>query len=161
MVWPFFWSCWELILEFSVQAAENYQGGRSDILNFSNLLNFSTLLFLETSYWLLLIFYRCYRCTPKYQYAYSPCCTVYIFKGVDKENLFDNQELLKFFFFYILLTLMCSICEGWYCNGEIRWKSLQGAKGIIMGFSFVIEKCRYDLLRAIFNTYVFLINLVS
>ena len=30
-----------------------------------------------------------------------------------------------------------------------------------MGLSFVIEKCRYDLLRAIFNTYVFLINLVS
>ena len=95
MVWPFFWSCWELNLEFSVQAAENYQGGRSDIFNFNNLLNFSTLLFLETSYRLQLILYRCYRCTPKYQYAYSPCCTIYIFKGVDKENLFDNQELLK------------------------------------------------------------------
>ena len=46
-------------------------------------------------------------------------------------------------------------------DGQIRCKSLQWAKGIIMGSSFVIEKCIHDLLRAIFNTNVFLINLVS
>ena len=158
MVWPFFWSCWELILEFSVQAAENYQGRRSDIFNLNNLLNFSTLLFLETSYRLLLILYRCYRCTAKYQYAYSPCCTVYIFKGVDKENLFDNQELLKL----VIIFLYCpdlNVQYTWRWMGKC--KSLQWAKGIIMGLSFVIEKYIHDLLRAIFNTNVFLINLVS
>ena len=46
-------------------------------------------------------------------------------------------------------------------DGQIRCKSLQWAKGIIMGLSFVIEKYIHDLLRAIFNTNVFLINLVS
>ena len=31
----------------------------------------------------------------KEQYAYSPYCSPNISKEADKENLFDNQELLK------------------------------------------------------------------
>ena len=32
--------------------------------------------------------------TPQHQYAYSPYCSLYIFWGADKENLFNNQGLL-------------------------------------------------------------------
>ena len=31
---------------------------------------------------------------PYHQYAYSPYCSLYISQGADKENLFNNQELL-------------------------------------------------------------------
>ena len=30
-----------------------------------------------------------------HQFAYSPFCSLYISLGVDKENLFNNQELLQ------------------------------------------------------------------
>ena len=32
--------------------------------------------------------------TAKHQYAYSSYCTLYISLAADKENLFNNQELL-------------------------------------------------------------------
>ena len=30
----------------------------------------------------------------EHQYAYSPCCSLYISQGADKENLFNGPELL-------------------------------------------------------------------
>ena len=45
--------------------------------------------------------------TPWYQYAYSPYCSIYIYKGADKENLFNNPELPYLAIInFILLTLM-------------------------------------------------------
>ena len=31
---------------------------------------------------------------PYQQFSYSPYCSLYISQGADKENLFNNQELL-------------------------------------------------------------------
>ena len=43
----------------------------------------------------------------KYLYVYSPSCSLYISYGADKENLFNNQELLKFVIIsFILVTLI-------------------------------------------------------
>ena len=45
---------------------------------------------------------------PYHQYAYSPYCSLYISQGADKENLFNNQELLLLeIISFILITLMC------------------------------------------------------
>ena len=44
------------------------------------LLNFRTLKLLQEPF------------KPQHQYAYYPYCSPYIFKGADKENLFNNQE---------------------------------------------------------------------
>ena len=32
--------------------------------------------------------------TPQHRYAFSPYCSLYIFQGADKENLFINQKLV-------------------------------------------------------------------
>ena len=43
-----------------------------------------------------------------HQYAYSPYCSLYIFKGRDKENAFNNQERPSFVINYLIhATLMC------------------------------------------------------
>ena len=49
---------------------------------------------------------RCIR--TFFHYAYSPYCSLYIFYGAVKENLFNNQEVLYLvIIFFILMTLMC------------------------------------------------------
>ena len=48
--------------------------------------------------------------TPQHQYAYSPYCSLYISLGADKENLFNNQEVLQLIIIsFILLTLVCDL----------------------------------------------------
>ena len=43
--------------------------------------------------------------TLRHWYSYSPHCSLYISYGTDKENLFDNQELLKLVIIsFILVT---------------------------------------------------------
>ena len=43
-------------------------------------------------------------------YVYSPYPILYISYGADKENLFNNQELLQLLVIYfILVTLMCDL----------------------------------------------------
>ena len=51
---------------------------------------------------------RVFTFTPLCWYAYSPYCSLYISHGTDKENLFDNQELLQLvIIFVILVTSTC------------------------------------------------------
>ena len=43
---------------------------------------------------------------PKHYYLYSPYCSLYIFFDTDKENLLDNQELLKLVITLFLLVMV-------------------------------------------------------
>ena len=53
---------------------------------------------------------------------------LYISYGIDKENLFNNQELLWLVTIsFILMALMCD--SGMILKGEIRCKALLGFKG--------------------------------
>ena len=46
--------------------------------------------------------------TLRHWYSYSPHCSLYIPYDTDKENLFDNQELLKLVIIsFILVTSTC------------------------------------------------------
>ena len=46
--------------------------------------------------------------TLRHWYSYSPHWSLYISYGTDKENLFDNQELLKLVIIsFILVTSTC------------------------------------------------------
>ena len=50
---------------------------------------------------------------------YSPLCSLYVFLVTDKDNLFNNQELLKsviIFFIFVALTFV----SGVKFHGEIR-----------------------------------------
>ena len=48
---------------------------------------------------------------PKYEYTYSPNCSLYIPKRMtNKENLFKNQELLYLVnIAFLLVTLLCDL----------------------------------------------------
>ena len=44
--------------------------------------------------------------TPKHHQTYSPYCSLNIFQGTDKENLFNNQELLKLVIISFILLII-------------------------------------------------------
>ena len=67
--------------------------------------------------------------TLRHWYSYSPHCSLYILYDTDKENLFDNQELLKLVI--ISFILVTSTFDSWVILwGEIRSQSLLGVEGL-------------------------------
>ena len=67
--------------------------------------------------------------TLRHWYSYSPHCSLYIPYDTDKENLFDNQELLKLVI--ISFILVTSTFDSWVILwGEIRSQSLLGVEGL-------------------------------
>ena len=67
--------------------------------------------------------------TLRHWYSYSPHCSLYIPYDTDKENLFDNQELLKLVI--ISFILVTSTFNSWVILwGEIRSQSLSGFEGL-------------------------------
>ena len=67
--------------------------------------------------------------TLRHWYSYSPHCSLYIPYDTDKENLFDNQELLKLVI--ISFILVTSTFDSWVILwGEIRCQSLLRVEGL-------------------------------
>ena len=65
----------------------------------------------------------------RHWYSYSPDWSLYIPYDTDKENLFDNQELLKLVI--ISFILVTSTFDSWVILwGEIRSQSLLGVEGL-------------------------------
>ena len=54
------------------------------------------------------------------QYAYSPYCSLYISKGADKENLFNNQDWASSSgdYFFFLMTFM-------FASGVILYEEIR------------------------------------
>ena len=48
----------------------------------------------------------------EHQYEFSPYCSSYISEGTDRENLFNNQKLLK-------LAIICSILVTRHCDSGV------------------------------------------
>ena len=59
---------------------------------------------------------------------YSPLCSLYVFLVTDKDNLFNNQELLKLVIISFILVAV-KFVSGVKFHGEIRCSSLLGVKG--------------------------------
>ena len=76
-----------------------------------------------------LILLSSYPCTTSHQHVYSPYCSLYFSSGANKENLFENQELLQLvIIFPILMTLLFHSEVLLY--GEIRSQLLLRVKGL-------------------------------
>ena len=70
-----------------------------------------------------------YPYTTSHQHVYSPYCSLYFSSGANKENLFENQELLQLvIIFPILMTLLFHSEVLLY--GEIRSQLLLRVKGL-------------------------------
>ena len=59
---------------------------------------------------------------------YSPLCSLYVFLVTYKDNLFNNQELLKLAIISFILVALTFV-SGVKFHGEIRCSSLLGVKG--------------------------------
>ena len=59
---------------------------------------------------------------------YSPLCSLYVFLVTYKDNLFNNQELLKLVIISFILVALTFV-SGVKFHGGIRCSSLLGVKG--------------------------------
>ena len=76
-----------------------------------------------------LILLSSYPYTTSHQHVYSPYCSLYFSSGANKENLFENQELLQLMIIFpILMTLLFHSEVLLY--GEIRSQLLLRVKGL-------------------------------
>ena len=63
---------------------------------------------------------------------YSPLYSLYVFLVADKDNLFNNQELLKLVIISFILVALTFV-SGVKFHGEIRCSSLLGVKAKVKG----------------------------
>ena len=94
--------------------------------------------------WLLKVYCRLSDLFPLFKVSLNPLhpnislhilhTILYVFRSIERENLFNNQELLWMVIaFFILVTLRCD--SGMILWGEIRCESLLGVKGPFSGHS--------------------------
>ena len=96
-----------------------------------------------------------YPYTTSHQHVYSPYCSLYFSSGANKENLFENQELLQLMIIFpILMTLLFHSEVLLY--GEIRSQLLLRVKGLQRKNPFPQRGCLFTAYHSsVFHQVVF------
>ena len=105
--------------------------------------------------WPQLIQLSSYPYTTSHQHVYSPYCSLYFSSGANKENLFENQELLQLMIIFpILMTLLFHSEVLLY--GEIRSQLLLRVKGLQRKNPFPQRGCLFTAYHpSVFHQVVF------